>query len=697
MKSVIVLPTYNEAKNILTVLQEINQQKAFLGGDELMVLVVDDSSSDGTANLVKKAQSSYPNLYLLGGGQKAGLGAAYTRGFNYALTFLKADIVFEMDADLSHDPNLIPVFINEIKKGADVVIGSRYIKGGSIPESWPVLRKLNSKWGNIFARFVAGLNNVQDCTSGYRAISKRILEKINLSKLGVKGYSFQMNLLHAAIKQNATVREIPLNFKDRLYGESKMRLKDIAEFILNAFFLRFPLLKFLLVNLHYFAISFAISSLFFFLLSTGMLSTMTFIYSLLSLFFALLLVQSGFSLYWMLYAWEDIKAIEGDKPPSVLLHPHNSFTAIIPARHEDKVIADTIRAVSGIDYPEDLKEVIVICRNDDLKTIKAAEEITALINKPNIKLVTFNTLPINKAHGLNTALNYATKDTIVVFDAEDQPHKDIFKVVNTVFINKKSAVVQAGVQLMNFRSNWFSTLNVLEYFFWFKSAMHYFSKKGIIPLGGNTVFFKKDLLQKINGWDENCLTEDADIGIRLSIFGAKIDVVYDERIATQEETPTSLGGFIKQRTRWNQGFLQILSKGDYLNLPTFSQRFLAFYILILPELLALLILFLPVSIFMSFTLKLPIVLALLAITPLFLLGLVLITCSIGLYLFCKEFKLKFPFWMPLKIILTAYPFFIILGISSFRAIFRSISGNGLWEKTAHINAHRKLDLGELNV
>src|SRR5690606_37941112 len=196
----------------------------------------------------------------------------------------------------------------------------------------------------------------------------------------------------------------------------------------------------------------------------------------------------------------------------------------------------------------------------------------------NIKLVTFKTGPKNKPNGLNRGYREATKDTICIFDAEDQPHHDIYNVINTVMIRDDADVVQSGVQLMNFESKWFSAFNVLEYFFWFKSGLHAFTHAlGVTPLGGNTVFLRKSWLDKLaledtekgyRVWDEEGLTEDADIGLRLTKMGAKIQIVYDAIQATREATPDSVEQFIKQRTRWDHGFYQIFRKGLWMQLPT---------------------------------------------------------------------------------------------------------------------------------
>jgi len=402
-----------------------------------------------------------------------------------------------------------------------------------------------------------------------------------------------------------------------------------------------------------------------------------------------MILQGIFFIYLMLYAWENDTKIAGNRNTRSFSKKKHHITALVPARHEAKVIEDTIRAINNIDYPDRYKETIIICRADDLTTIKSVKKTIKAIRKKNIKLIIFNSLPINKPHSLNIGLKEAKHEVIVIFDAEDQPHVNIYNNVNTVMQRENADAVQSGVQLMNYRSSWFSLFNVLEYYFWFKSSLHFFAKKGSVPLGGNSVFFKKNLLEKIGGWDESCLTEDADVGFRLSLSGAKVKIIYNEGNATQEETPPTLNSFIKQRTRWNQGFIQILLKGDWLRLPKKRQKLLAGYILLIPELQSLLFLIIPVSIFMAFMIKLPLFITMLTIIPLMLLLLQLTMLNVGLYEFTKSYKLRYPFWISLYTILYFYPYQIILGLSALRAIVRLFQGNINWEKTHHTNAHRE--------
>ena len=239
---VIVLPTYNEAENIGRLLEEIQNQAERVGEFRLSVLVVDDLSPDKTGAIVTEYSKQHKNVFILGGTRKRGLGTAYKRGILHAIEHLKADIVFEMDADFSHDPGDIPRLLRALADGSDFAIGSRYVPGGSIPSNWSAFRKANSRWGNIFARYIAGLRGVRDCTSGYRAIRASTLLKIELNKLAVTGYAFQMSLLHAAVSCGATVTEIPIRFADRIRGESKIGIADIIEFMIKSFEIRLSMI-----------------------------------------------------------------------------------------------------------------------------------------------------------------------------------------------------------------------------------------------------------------------------------------------------------------------------------------------------------------------------------------------------------------------------------------------------------------------
>lgn len=237
MKIVIVIPTYNERENISRLIPALQDACRTIPHD-VHLLVVDDSSPDGTADVVRTVAQRSTSLSLITG-RKEGLGAAYIRGMRHAIRELGADAVMEMDADFSHRPEDVPRLINALDNGSDFVIGSRYVHGGSIPSDWGLKRRMNSLGGNLVARYVAGLYGVQDCTAGFRAIRASVLLLIDLDGLGVRGYAFQVVLLHEAVRAGARVTEVPVAFIDRVEGETKLRLDDIIEFLLVSWRIRF--------------------------------------------------------------------------------------------------------------------------------------------------------------------------------------------------------------------------------------------------------------------------------------------------------------------------------------------------------------------------------------------------------------------------------------------------------------------------
>jgi dolichol-phosphate mannosyltransferase len=263
MKIVVINPTYNERENIRHLVPDLQRQFARMDHD-CHILVVDDASPDGTASVVRDLQRTYDNLHLLRG-RKTGLGAAYIRGMHHAIHVLGADVIFEMDADYSHKPSDIPLLLAAIESGADFAIGSRYIAGGTIPREWGWHRRLNSLVGNFVARYVAGIHRVHDCTAGFRAIRTTTLKEIDFSNLRVQGYAFQVALLHAAVGVGATVREVPVDFIERTRGESKLGIRDIVEFIVNAWWIRFhsskTFIKFSLVGLSGVAVNLGVFTL----------------------------------------------------------------------------------------------------------------------------------------------------------------------------------------------------------------------------------------------------------------------------------------------------------------------------------------------------------------------------------------------------------------------------------------------------
>jgi glycosyltransferase XagB len=413
------------------------------------------------------------------------------------------------------------------------------------------------------------------------------------------------------------------------------------------------------------------------------------LYAAITLISVLVFVQSAHTLYLALYTWNRPPSDSG--APDDFTTPRLSFTVMLPARHEEDVIQTTIERVARAAYPAHLIQIMVICSVDDLGTISEAEEKINELRREglsNVSVVVFDDKPVNKPHGMNVALQYATHDIVTIFDAEDDIHPDIFSLVNTVMETEHVKVVQAGVQLMDFNSQWYSALNVLEYFFWFKSRLHYHAHSGSVPLGGNTVFFERDLLIRVGGWDEHNLTEDADIGLRLSSMGERIRVVYDDRYVTKEETPPSLQQFIKQRTRWNQGFMQTLRKGTWKALPTRKQRLLAVYTLAFPYSQATLGIYFLMSLMTIYALKAPVLVALVSYLPVLVLLANFMMSAVGLYEFTKAHGLEASPSAVLRLAIAWFPYQLVLAYAALRAVRRDLAGINNWEKTQHTGAHR---------
>lgn len=225
----IIMPTYNEKANIVKMLPELfEKQFPQITGAEMHLLIVDDNSPDGTGEIVKSQQSKYKNLHLLTG-EKQGLGWAYIRGMKYAMTTLKADAIMEMDADFQHPPRFVKPMVEAYLAGADYCIGSRYIKGGSVPAAWPFSRKAISFLGNLFIRLVLLKPKLHDLTTGFRLTKvKGVLDKIDLDHLmEPKRFAYKVDLLYQSIKNSKKVVEVPLEFAPRLEETSKFNPKEM--------------------------------------------------------------------------------------------------------------------------------------------------------------------------------------------------------------------------------------------------------------------------------------------------------------------------------------------------------------------------------------------------------------------------------------------------------------------------------------
>ena len=233
MKPLIVIPTYNEKENIEKLVREIFSLN--LG---ISILVVDDNSPDGTLDIVKDLTNEFNNLFYLHRENKQGLAAAYIAGFKWGMN-QGFDVLCEMDADFSHDTKYLKPMLEKIQDN-DFVVASRNIKGGGV-EGWPLIRKIISKGGSLYSRFILDFIPIHDLTGGYNMWTIDCLEKINLDSIISTGYCFQIEMKYRAFKQKCKGVEIPIIFKDRQYGKSKMDNKIFIEALLKIWELRFKI------------------------------------------------------------------------------------------------------------------------------------------------------------------------------------------------------------------------------------------------------------------------------------------------------------------------------------------------------------------------------------------------------------------------------------------------------------------------
>jgi dolichol-phosphate mannosyltransferase len=224
VRSIVVLPTYNEVENIDAYFDALRAVSS-----SIEVVVVDDDSPDGTGDAVQRRAETDTGIHLMSRTAKEGLGAAYRAGFGAVLRgeYGPADVVVSMDADLSHDPAVLPAMLARIEEGADVVVGSRYVEGGGT-DNWPIHRRLLSSYGNSYTRLALGIG-VHDCTSGYRAYRATALRSIEPQSTAAEGYAFLTELIRRADHAGFAIVETPILFSDRTHGTSKMSARIIVE------------------------------------------------------------------------------------------------------------------------------------------------------------------------------------------------------------------------------------------------------------------------------------------------------------------------------------------------------------------------------------------------------------------------------------------------------------------------------------
>jgi glycosyltransferase XagB len=394
---------------------------------------------------------------------------------------------------------------------------------------------------------------------------------------------------------------------------------------------------------------------------------------------------------------------------------------LVPMRHEEAVAGHTLDRLANLDHP-DYWVVPIIDHRDDTVTAQIAHAKAA--RYPGRVLVApypEDSEVHNKPIGLNAAVRMLHElgidyEWIGIADAEDLFHPHLLRMVDYRFRKTGAGIVQCGVQLMNFSSHsravplragrlararrwwranttgWWRAANVLEYYKWFQSRLKLQAAMRVMPLGGNTVFFRRHFLEVLRDrygacWDEDSLTEDCKIGIVASVLGFAVDVVYIDELVTREETPETLRGLIRQRVRWMQGFIQVFAEREWLALPTLWQKILAVYVLGFQFFQAFTVVFAPVALYLALGYKTSIVVALLATAPL---GITVLTVTLDvlmLHQFGVTFRQKVRLRDYAGVVLGGYLYQVVLSVAAIRATLRHLTGRTNWVKTTHAGAH----------
>ena len=399
---------------------------------------------------------------------------------------------------------------------------------------------------------------------------------------------------------------------------------------------------------------------------------------------SVLLLVAVVSLSWQTYAWRTPATFQRTGVATAD-EPQLSFSLLIPARHEETVLAATLAGVFAIDHPD--FEVVVVVGHDDPATTAVARAAADRAPVP-VRVVVDHNAAKNKPKALNTGLPYCSGEVVMVIDAEDAVQPGLLRLADTTFRHESADIVQTGVQLMDYGKSWWAARNVLEYFFWFRSRLHFHAAQHFITLGGSGIAIRRDLIAHLGGWDETCLAEDCDLGVRASVLGARVAVVYEPRDASLEETPTDLRAFFHQRVRWMQGFIQVITKGDWRRLPDRRQRLQAGFILATPFSQSFAGVVAPLCAAAALLLKAPVGFVLATFLPLVPTVITVAVDLLGLHEFSRAYHQNVR-WRTYLSLAVSLPFYqVLLSAAAVWATVRHLRRDTSWSKTAHVNAHR---------
>jgi cellulose synthase/poly-beta-1,6-N-acetylglucosamine synthase-like glycosyltransferase len=414
----------------------------------------------------------------------------------------------------------------------------------------------------------------------------------------------------------------------------------------------------------------------------------------------------------MLYGWQTPERTTHVDLTDIAA-PNLKISLIVPARHEP-ILARTLNHLLDSDYPKDLYEILVVVGDDDPETELLARGIES--QHGNVLVIVDDYPRRSKPRALEAARPYCSGDLIGIVDAESIFASKLLSYVNSLALERREAgIFQGGVQLMNHRAqgwvrpegagrlrslgNWFNAgtswwraRNCLEYYVWFVSRLRYQAETGFVPLGGNTVFVRRQTLEDLGGWDVNCLTEDCELGVRASARGVETVVFHHPDLVTLEETPDTLGALVVQRTRWMSGFIQVYRKGEWRSLPR-GKRLRAVEALTMPFFQAYAGIAVVVSIVLAFTLNAPVGLVLFTWVPL-LVTVANIALEHGAFKeFTRSFGLPCSRMDSLRLIVSTPFYQLVLSAAAVRSTIRMARGQTAWEKTAHSGRHLDFNHG----
>lgn len=702
----VVIPTYNEAANVAEL---VSRLKAVLVGTRVEILFVDDSPGPETVMAIQEADRAWGSSdfqvhwYYRGEDSWGGLSGAVSDGLYQALY----ETVVVMDGDLQHPPEAIPAMLAAAESTHNVVIASRYCNGGSANGLNSAVRGFVS-WGSTkLAKllFPLALKGVTDPMTGFFLVRRSALD---LDLLQPRGFKILLEIL--VRHRGLGVAEIPFAFAKRTNGQSKGSIKRGLEYFRQLLQLRFDTLatRHVAIVKHQVAADdgensvTAVKSIWYYRLRlvTVLAFLITASYALVGadnlglaflVFISLgMFAQAAMECWRMLYSYREPDTVDDLQFPAATQNPHERFCLIVPARHEAAVLATTLRGLARQTHPN-VTVISVIC-DDDIDTLVVARQAAA--ESDRIEVLTYP-LPDGVKPSKPLQLNYAFEQirhrgfTILgIIDAEDTVHPELLMHVDAAFEDQETQIVQGGVQLMNHDSSWYSLHNVLEYWRWFSNVMKFQADQGFVPLGGNTVFLRHELVDQAGGWPMS-LTEDCALGVLLSTrFNAKVSTYYDANLTTQEETPATLKSFFYQRVRWNQGFFSEWRKGLWRELPTLRKRLMAIYILTNPLFQAFSTIMIPITLYTMIQVKAPVGIVMLMYVPLVPLCLQLMLNAVYLHDFGRAFGRRIRVRDYVNLFGTHFFYQLVLNVAALYAMIRELRGNQTWHKTAHAGLHR---------